>query len=68
MYVWIALKIADVRVCVFLCGSCALFTRPVSTNFSKFFFKTGSHGTIYIFKNYFATVFSILINKRYPDL
>ena len=29
------------------------------TLFSNFFIKNGSHSTIYIFKNYFATVFSI---------
>ena len=67
MYVWIALKTTDGRVCVFLCGSCTLFTRPASIDFSKFFFKTGSHGTIHIFKNYFAIVFSIFNNKRYPN-
>ena len=43
----------------FLCGSHALFIRPTSTDFSKFFFKTGSHGTIHTFKNYFTTVFSV---------
>ena len=30
-------------------------------------FKTGSHDTIHIFKNYFATVFSVFSNKRYPN-
>ena len=35
--------------------------------FNKFFFKTRSHSTIHIFKNYFATVFSIFSNKRYPN-
>ena len=49
----------------FLCGSHALFIRPTSTDFSKFFFKTGSHGTIHIFKNYFTTMFSVFSNKRY---
>ena len=43
----------------FLCGFCALFMGPASMGFSKFFFKTGSHGTIHTFKNYFAIVFSI---------
>ena len=28
--------------------------------FNKFCFKTGSHGTIYTFKNYFAIVFSTI--------
>ena len=36
-------------------------------DFNKFFFKIGSHGTIYTFKNYFATEFSIFNNKRYPN-
>ena len=43
----------------FFCGSCALFMGPTSMDFSKFFFKTRSHGTIHTFKNYFATVFSV---------
>ena len=50
----------------FLCGSRALFTGPASTDSRKFFFKTGSHDIIHTFKNYFATVFSIFSNKRYP--
>ena len=28
--------------------------------FQQFFIKNGSHGTIHIFKNYFATIFSVL--------
>ena len=36
---------------------CALFTDPQILLFSNFFIKNGSHGTIYIFKNYFATIF-----------
>ena len=39
------------------CGSHALFTDPQISLFSIFFIKNGSHGTIYTFKNYFATVF-----------
>ena len=67
VYVWIALKTAEVCICFFfLCGSHALFTGPTSMDFNKFFFKTGSHGTIHIFKNYFATVFLVFSNKRYP--
>ena len=50
-----------------ICGSCALFMRPTRTKFSNFFFKTGFHGTIHIFKNYFTTVFSVFSNKRYPN-
>ena len=39
---------------------------------SIFFIKNGSHGTIHIFKNYFATVFSVFSfqfqqNKFYPN-
>ena len=61
------------RVCVcagtafFVWGSRALFTRPISTDFNKFFFKTKSHGIIHTFKNYFATIFSVFNNKWYPD-
>ena len=29
--------------------------------FSNFFIKNGSHGIIYIFKNYFATMFSVSV-------
>ena len=43
----------------------ALFTGPTSTFFTKNNFKTGFHGTIHIFKNYFPTVFSVFSNKRY---
>ena len=51
-------KITD--MCLhFFYGSCALFMEPTNMNFSKFFFKIGSYGTIYIFKNYFITIFSI---------
>ena len=32
---------------------------PQTTLFSNFFIKNGSHGTIYTFKNYFTTVFSV---------
>jgi len=46
---------------------CALFTGPASTNFNKFFFKIGSHGTIHTFKNCFAIMFSVFSNKRYPN-
>ena len=40
--------------------------------FSNFFIKNGSHSTIYTFKNYFATVFSISVfsfskNKLNPN-
>lgn len=59
MLVWIQNAFAFVNGLRFLCGSRALFTGPASTDFSKFFFKIGSHGTIHTFKNYFSTVFSI---------
>ena len=39
----------------------ALFTGPITTLFRKKNIKNESHGTIYIFKNYFVTVFSVLI-------
>ena len=38
---------------------CALFTEPQITLFSNFFIKNGSHSTIYTFKNYFTTEFSV---------
>ena len=40
-------------------------TGSTSIDFGKFFFKTGSHGTIHIFKNYFTTVFLVFSNNRY---
>ena len=39
---------------------CALFTDPQISFFINFFIKNGSHGTIYTFKNYFATVISAI--------
>jgi len=51
----------------FFCGSYALFMGPTNTEFSKNNYKTGSHGTIHTFKNYFVTVFSVFSNKRYPN-
>ena len=36
-----------------------LFIRLASTFFSKINFKIGSYGTIYTFKNYFTTIFSV---------
>ena len=43
------------------CEQCirALFTVPQITLFSNVFIINGSHSTIYTFKNYFATVFSV---------
>ena len=51
---------------------CVLFTIPQITLFSNFFIKNGSHNTIYTFKNYFVTVFSVLVfnfskNKLNPN-
>ena len=51
------------RVCVLNSGSRAPVTVPTNMKFSKIFIKTESHGTIHIFKNYFATVFSVFSNK-----
>ena len=59
-------KITD--MCLhFFYGSCVLFMEPTNMDFSKFFFKIGSYGTIYIFKNYFITIFLIFNNKQYPN-
>ena len=47
----------------------ALFMRPIATLLKKNI-KNGSHGTIYTFKNYFATVFSVFSfskNNLYPN-
>ena len=49
-----------------------LFMDPQIPLFSNFFIKNGSHGTIYTFKNYFATVISAISfqfqqNKSYPN-
>ena len=51
---------------------CVLFTDPLIPLFSNFFIKNGSYGTIYTFKNYFATVFLVFSfqfqqNKFYPN-
>ena len=63
-YVWIALKLFQCQRLAFLCGSHALFIIPASMDFSKSNFKTGFHGTIHTFKNYFVTVFSIFNFKQ----
>ena len=59
VWVWIALRIQFSVAFGVSCGSHALFMGPTSTDFNKISFKIGSHGTIYTFKNYFATVFLI---------
>ena len=58
--------------CVFLVG--LIDTVHVILNSTKYRFldKFGSYNTIYIFKNYFVTVFLIisfpfLTNRRYPN-
>ena len=61
--------ILHVSSCLFLDGgSRVLFTAFISTFFNKIFIKTESHDTIYIFKNYFAIVFSIFSNKQYLNI
>ena len=39
---------------LFISGSRALFMGPTNLFFTKTFIKSGSHGTIYTFKTYFA--------------
>ena len=51
---WTVVVTFDREQCIY-----ALFMDPQITLFSNFFIKNGSHGTIYTFKNYFATVFSV---------
>ena len=51
---------------------CVRFTVLQITLFNNFFIKNGFHSTIYTFKTYFATVFSVLIfnfskNKLNPN-
>ena len=65
--VWIQNAFVFVNGLCFLCGFHALFTRPASTDFSKFFFKMGSHGTIHTFKNNFAIMFSVFSNKQFSN-
>ena len=50
----------------------ALFTDPQIPLFNNFFIKNGSHDTVHTFKNYFVTVFSVLVfsfskNKLNPN-
>ena len=52
--------------------SISAHSNPQISFFSNFFIKNGSHGTIYTFKNYFATVISAISfqfqqNKSYPN-
>ena len=59
----------SVRFCVWLknSGSRTLFIGPTGTFFSQKNFKIGSYGIIYIFKNYFVTIFLIFNRKHYPN-
>ena len=64
---WAVAVTFDRKQCI-----CALFMDPQITFFNNFFIKNGSHNTIYTFKNYFATVFSVFSfqfqqNKFYPN-
>ena len=68
MWVWIALRTCVSTFCWKMVGPTALFTDPQKSSKYKFQYKFGSHGTIYIFKNYCATVFSVFSNKRYPNI
>ena len=51
----------------FLCESHALFIELANTFFSKNNFKIRSYDIIHTFKNYFAPIFSVFSNKRYPN-
>ena len=57
----------DPKYLTFLVNSarCALFTDLQILLFNNFFIKNGSHSTIHIFKNYFATVFFSF--QMYPN-
>ena len=44
---------------VFVSGPVHCLRDPQTSFFNKTFIKNGSYGTIYPFKNYFVTVFSI---------
>ena len=58
-WVWIATCLRCFVCLCFLYGFRALFTGLASTNFSKFFFKTGFYSTIHTFKNYFIIIFLV---------
>ena len=61
--VWIELISFFSCVCVQPSGFRALFTELTSIFFTKIYIKTGSHGTIHTFKNYFVT--SVFSNKQH---
>ena len=60
--VWIVASVSVLRM-----GPMHYSRDPQTYFFRKIFIKNGSHDTIYTFKNYFVTVFSIFSNKRYPN-
>ena len=45
---------------------CSIYVSQTSF-FSNFFIKNMSHDTIYIFKNYFVTIFSVFNFQLYPN-
>ena len=65
--VWITCFLRFLVPLRFLVGPWVLFVGPASTKKCKFNFKIGSHGTIHIFKNYFATMFTVFSNKQHPN-
>ena len=67
VYVWIVFFSGRCAFAFNFCRFRVLFMRPTSLKFSNFNFKTGSHDTIYTFKNYFVIVFLVFNNKRYPN-
>ena len=46
----------------------ALFMDPQKSSKYIFQYKFGSYSTIHTFKNYFIIVFSVLVNKQYPNI
>ena len=70
-WVWIAAGVHFQRL-YFLLGFTILFTTQLKTQKYKYQYIFRSYGTIYTFKNYFATVFSTInfqfsTNKQYPN-
>ena len=66
VYVWIAASVPSFARPTYFSECRELFMRPASTFFffQKNNFKTGSHGIIYTFKNYFVKMFSVFSNKQ----
>ena len=83
--VWVSMILASAfLLCLFVFQACNMILLTVNsifvhyllilqiTFFNNFFIKNRSHNTIYIFKNYFVTVFSVSIfnfskNKLNPN-